>query len=220
MEDDLWWKTTFLWKATFNGRLLRPMMEDDLWWKTTFDRRRPLKETTFKGRQPLWEENFIWKTIWWKTSFLLEEHYWWKMTIDGRQPLIEDILWWMANLDERQHLMEDDLWWKTTFDELRPSKTPKEDVLRWKTIFDGRRPSMQDNLWRTDMLSLRLPKVEFDTKDQFLFSFFVLLGSIWVDSRPPFCYRLHYTKNFDLYLTKPNMKGELGSLKQLWMSNT
>ena len=61
--------------------------------------------------------------------------------------------------------MEDELWWKTAFDGLQPSM---EDVLRWKTIFDGRQPSRQDGLCRTEMLSFKLSKLEFDTKEKVL----------------------------------------------------
>ena len=45
-----------------------------------------------------------------------------------------------------------------------------EDDLQWKKTFDGRKPSMQDDLWRekTRLLNWRLPKLEFDTKDQVL----------------------------------------------------
>ena len=45
VEDDLWWKTTYV------GR--RPLVEDDLWWKTTFG-----------GRHPLVEDD-----LWWKTTY-------------------------------------------------------------------------------------------------------------------------------------------------------
>ena len=45
-----------------------------------------------------------------------------------------------------------------------------EDGLQWNTIFDGGQPSMQDNLCRekTELLNWRLPKLEFDNKDQTL----------------------------------------------------
>ena len=113
--------------------------------------------------------------IFYGRCLLLEEQYWWKMTIDGRQPLIEDSHLWTRNFDERWK-MEDEIWWKTTFygrwllmedglwrrsckgkwilmeDDLWWKTTfdglqpSMEEVIKWKTILDGRWPSMQDNL--------------------------------------------------------------------------
>ena len=42
MEDDLWWKRTFVGWQPLVGRL--PSVEDDLRWKTTFGERRVLVE--------------------------------------------------------------------------------------------------------------------------------------------------------------------------------
>ena len=53
MEDDLWWKSTFVgrqtlveedlrWKMTLGGR--QTSVEDNLWWKTTFGGTQPLME--------------------------------------------------------------------------------------------------------------------------------------------------------------------------------
>ena len=36
MEDNLWWKKTFVER--------QPFMEDNLWWKMTFDETQPLME--------------------------------------------------------------------------------------------------------------------------------------------------------------------------------
>ena len=72
----------------------------------------------------------------------MEDDLWWKMTFDGRQPLMDGILWWKTNIvtgniwwkttfDGRQHLMEDRIWWKTTFE----GRQHLIDIW-WKTTFD------------------------------------------------------------------------------------
>ena len=45
----------------------------------------------------------------------MEDNLRWKMTFNGRQPLIEDNLQWETNFDEEDLLMEDDLQLRTTF---------------------------------------------------------------------------------------------------------
>ena len=63
--------------------------------------------------------------------------------------------------------MEEDLCWRTTIKGRQPLV---EDNLQWRTIFEGRQSLMQGNLWRqkTDLLSWRLFKQSYDTKDQVL----------------------------------------------------
>ena len=78
----------------------------------------------------------------------MEDTFWWKKHLEEKEPVVED------DFDGRQPLVENDI------DGLQPSM---EDVLKWKIIFDDRQHSMKDNLWRSDMLSLRLPKLEFET---------------------------------------------------------
>ena len=80
--------------------------------------------------------------------------------------------------DGRNLLTEDNLSWKKTFDGLQPSM---EDVFIWETIFDGRQLSVQHDLLRTEMLNLRLPKLEFGTKDQ-VFSLLLFRSPL-----PPVC---------------------------------
>ena len=76
----------------------------------------------------------------WKYMFVIrvEDSLWWKITSDGRWPLMEDDLWWNTTFDGRQSLKEDDLWWKTIFDERLPLM---EDILWWRITFNGR-PNM------------------------------------------------------------------------------
>ena len=107
------------------------------------------RKTTFDGRWPLIEDNLLWKTIFVGRGLLMEDDMLWKTSFGGKQPFLEDLFWW-----------------NTTFNGIQPSK---KDIPKWRTIFDGRQPSMQDNLWRTKMLSLRLLKLQFDTEDQVLF---------------------------------------------------
>ena len=64
MEDDLWWKTTFVentlrWKMTFSGRWL--LVEGDRQWKTTFGGNTLQWKTTFGGRRPSVEDTLQWK---------------------------------------------------------------------------------------------------------------------------------------------------------------
>ena len=57
----------------------------------------------------------------------------WKMTFDGRRPLMEDDLWWKTTFEGTRPLMEDDLWWKTPFDGRRSSmEDDNEDNLKNK----------------------------------------------------------------------------------------
>ena len=67
----------------------------------------------------------------------------WKMTLDGRQPLMEDDPWWKTTFDGRWTLMEDDLWWKMTFEGRRHSM---EVNLQSKTTFNGRGHLMEDDI--------------------------------------------------------------------------
>ena len=57
---------------------------------------------------------------------------WWKMTLGGRQPLLEDDLQWKTTFSERRPSGVDDFWWKTTFGERRP--------------FGERQPSVEDDI--------------------------------------------------------------------------
>ena len=59
-----------------------------------------------------------------------EDNLRWKMTFDGRRPLMEDDLLRKTTIDGRRPLAEEDLWQKTTFDGRRPFI---EDDLQWKT---------------------------------------------------------------------------------------
>ena len=58
-------------------------------------------------------------------------------------------------LDGRQPTMEDNLQWKTTFNGIQPST---EDDFQYKTPLEE----------ETELLNWGLPKLEFDTKDQVL----------------------------------------------------
>ena len=106
-------------------------MEDSLWWKTTFDGRWPLMEDTYEGRQSS-----------------IENTPSWKMTHNGRQPLMM----------------------KMTFYREQPSM---EDHLQWKTMFDGRWLLMEEDLHCKITFGGEgenwVPKMEFNTKYQVLF---------------------------------------------------
>ena len=137
------------WKATFDGK--PPLIEDDPWWKTTFD-----------GRWFLMED-----ALWWIMAFdgrqtLMEDDLWWKMIFNARWPVMRmrDGLWWEMAFDGRQLLVEHNLQLKTTLDERRSSII---DNLRCRTTFGGRKQSF----WTG-----RLPKLEFDNKDQVLLNSF------------------------------------------------
>ena len=72
--------------------------------------------------------------------------FWWKMTLSGRQPLVEEDHWMRMTFPGRQPKEEDDFLLKTTFVGRRPKD--EEDFL-CKTTFVGRQPTEEDNLRRT-----------------------------------------------------------------------
>ena len=82
MEDDLWWKMTFVGRG--------PLIEEDLWWKTTFDGRQLWWKPTIDRRRPLMEDNFSCKMSFDEREALMEDELRLKMTLDGRQPLMEN----------------------------------------------------------------------------------------------------------------------------------
>ena len=62
------------------------------------------------------------------------------MTLDGRQPCMEDELW-----------MEDYQGWKTTID---GRQTWMNNAPGWKAALDGSQPWMEEDLWMDDNLSM------------------------------------------------------------------
>ena len=68
----------------------------------------------------------------------MENNLRWKTNSNGKQLLIEYTFWWKITFDGRQPLIEDDL--KTPFDE-------RQDNHLWKTtIIDGRGDLMLDDI--------------------------------------------------------------------------
>ena len=95
--------------------------------------------------------------LWWKMTFdgrqpLMQDDLWWKMTFNGRQPLLEDNLQWKPICDGRRHLIEDNLDERRFF---------MEDNLWSNMTFDGRRLSRKYNLWwKTNFYEGQQKKIE------------------------------------------------------------
>ena len=54
---------------------------------------------------------------------------WWKITFDGKEPMMKGKIWWKSNFDRRPSLMEDNLWRKMTCDGRQPLM---KDIIWWK----------------------------------------------------------------------------------------
>ena len=83
------------------------------------------------------------------------------MTLDGRRPLVEEVLWLKTTFDGKRPLIEDEHRLKTTFD---GRQSLMRDTLWIKTIFFGRLLPMGDDLRLMASFNGRCPLIEDDLK--------------------------------------------------------
>ena len=114
-----------------------------------FDQKWPffgLRSTTAIKISICWSQNPVLWALILLTNYIFKLQLGWKMTFDGKRPLMGDDLWLKTTFDGRY------LWWKTTFDgtQLLIRQHFMDNKLGWKATFYKRWPLIEDNiLWKT-----------------------------------------------------------------------